>query len=89
MHQTKPMTHDLWLQKWEAGKFRGWRMVGEGRVEIRPDGSVIAENFQELTSIGGWSGYTQLLPKGVKPKDPEPKPKRPVQGADELDDEDI
>ena len=38
------MTHDLWLQKWEGGKFRGWRLVGEGRVEVRADGSISVEN---------------------------------------------
>lgn len=89
MHRTKPMTHDLWLQKWEAGKFRGWRVVGEGRVETREDGSVTAENFQELTAIGGWNGYTQLLPKGIRPKDPEPQPKRPAQGGDPEEDDDF
>jgi hypothetical protein len=81
------MTHDLWLQKWEAGKFRGWRMVGEGRIETRADGSIVVENFQELTAIGGWNGYTQLLPKGMKPRDPEPQPKRPAHGEADDDEE--
>jgi hypothetical protein len=83
------MTHDRWLQKWEAGKFRGWRIVGEGRIETRADGGITVENFQELTTIGGWNGYTHLLPKGVKPKDPEPQPKRPAQGAIDLDEDDL
>jgi hypothetical protein len=31
----------------------------------------------------------QLLPKGIRPKDPEPQPKRPDQGGADPDDEDF
>jgi hypothetical protein len=71
-------------QKWEGGKFREWLPVGKGRIEIDGNGNASAENFQDLTSIGGWNGFTALLPIGVKPKDPDPKPKRP-QSAEEED----
>jgi hypothetical protein len=83
MHHQKPFTHVLWLQKWEAGKFREWLPVGKGRIEVDAAGIASAENFQDLTSIGGWNGYTCLTPIGVKPKDPEPQPKRPPRGSDE------
>ena len=73
----KPFTHVLWLQKWEGGKFREWLPIGKGRIHIHEDGTASAENFQDLTSIGGWNGYTRLMPMGVKPKDPAAEPKRP------------
>jgi hypothetical protein len=73
----KPMTHVLWLQKWEGGKFREWLPIGKGRIHIEADGTASAENFQDLTAIGGWNGYTRLMPVGVKPKDPGAEPKRP------------
>lgn len=72
----KPFTHVLWLQKWEGGKFREWLPVGKGRIHIEADGTATAENFQDLTAIGGWNGYTQLMPVGMKPKDPETEPTR-------------
>lgn len=72
----KPFTHVLRLQKWEAGKFREWLPIGKGRVHTETDGSVSVENFQDLTAIGGWNGYTRLMPVGGKPKDPESEPKR-------------
>jgi hypothetical protein len=83
MHQTKPQTHVLWLQKWEGGRFREWLPVGKGRIEIDENGNASAHNFQDLTAIGGWSGYTCLMPMGVRPKDPEPQPKRPQSGGEE------
>ncbi|WP_263351358.1 hypothetical protein [Acidicapsa acidisoli] len=76
MQSTKPLTHVLWLQRWEAGKFREWLPVGKGRVEKDPSGNILVENFQHLTSIGGWNGYTMLLPIGVMP--PDPAPQRPA-----------
>ena len=84
MQQTPTMTHDLWLEKYVAGQFRGWRHVGEGYIEKRGDGTFAVHNYQDLTSIGGWGGYTQLLPKGMKPKDPEPKrPSRPQDNSED------
>jgi hypothetical protein len=56
MQQQKPFTHVLWLQRWEHGKFAGWYEVGKGRIEIDAAGKASAENFQALTSIGGWNG---------------------------------
>jgi len=79
------MTHDIWLQKWEAGKFRRWREVGEARVTVDGTGNISVESYQDLTAIGGWSGYTQVLPKGIRPKDPEPQPKRPEQSGEQGD----
>jgi hypothetical protein len=81
----KSFTHVLWLQKWEGGKFREWLPVGKGRVHVDAEGKVSAENFQDLTAIGGWSGYTCLMPIGVKPKDPDFKPKRPGQSDGEAE----
>jgi hypothetical protein len=85
MHQTKPLTHVLWLQKWEGGRFRKWLQVGKGRIEIDADGTATVHNFQDLTAIGGWSGYTCLLPIGVKPNDPEPIPKRPASPSGDVE----
>jgi hypothetical protein len=85
MQQTKPLTHVLWLQKWEGGRFRESLQVGKGRIEIDEQGNASAHNFQDLTAIGGWSGYTCLMPLGVRPKDPELQPKRPAQSAEDGD----
>lgn len=82
MHQTKPPTHTLWLQKWEGGRFREWLAVGKGRVDIDENGVAQAHNFQDLTTIGGWSGYTCLMPNGIRPKDPEAKPLRSARDDD-------
>jgi hypothetical protein len=49
----------------------------------KADGNVSAENYQDLTAIGGWNGYTSLMPIGVKPKDPSSDPKRPTDGERE------
>ena len=84
MHQTKPLTHILWLQKWEGGRFREWLQVGKGRVEIDENGVASVHNFQDLMSIGGWNGYTCLMPIGVRPKDPESRPQRPQTGVEEI-----
>lgn len=85
MSEKKPLTHALWLQKREAGRFREWLEVGKGRIEIDENGNASADNFQSLVSIGGWNGYTRLLPIGIKPKDPEPKPQRPAQISEPSD----
>jgi hypothetical protein len=87
MHQTKPPTHNLWLQKWEGGRFREWLQVGKGRIDTDENGNSSAHNFQDLTAIGGWSGYTCLLPIGIRPKDPEAKPQRPSLTSDVSDEE--
>jgi hypothetical protein len=78
--QQKPFTHTLWLQRWEGGKFREWHQAGKGRVEVHADGTITVENFQTLTVIGGWNGYTKLLPNGITPEPPEQTPKRPTTG---------
>ena len=83
MQQQKPSTHVLWLQRWEHGKFAGWYQVGKGRIDIDAGGNASAENYQMLTTIGGWNGYTRLLPIGITPKDPEPQPKRPARSDGE------
>jgi hypothetical protein len=85
VHQTKPLDYILWLQKWEAGRFREWLQVGKGRIDIDENGVASAHNYQDLTSIGGWTGYTCLMPIGVRPKDPEPQPKRPAQSGEQGD----
>jgi hypothetical protein len=51
----------------------------EWEEALVPDGTVTVENFQHLTAIGGWNGYTRLMPLGVKPKDPELEARRPSQ----------
>jgi hypothetical protein len=38
-------------------------------------------NLNRLT-IGGWNGHVLFLPIGVKPEDPEDKPKRPSNAGD-------
>lgn len=83
MHQTKPFTHVLWLQKWEAGRFRERLPVGKGRIEIDESGNASVHNYQDLTSIGGWTGYTCLMPVGVRPKDPDLQPQRPRSAEEE------
>jgi hypothetical protein len=77
MQQTKVPTHTMWIQKWEAGKFREWLPVGKGWIDVDENGVPSVHNYQDLTSIGGWSGYSCLMPIGIRPKDPEQHPKRP------------
>ncbi len=86
MEPKSPYTHVLWLQLYQRGKFHGWWKAGYGRVETDADGKITAHNFQKVTSIGGWNGYTLLLPIGEDPPDPQVQPKRP-QTSDEQGDE--
>jgi hypothetical protein len=84
MPPRKPHTHVLWIQKWEGGKFREWLPAGKGRIDIDAQSSMVAHNFQDMTVIGPWNGYTCLLPAGSKPPLP-PSPKRPQAEDDEED----
>jgi hypothetical protein len=72
----KPMTHVAWAQHYRGGKFRKWVEVGEGRIEIDGNGTAIA-HFEPDRNVRGDTGYTCLMPIGVRPPDPEPQAKRP------------
>jgi hypothetical protein len=86
MEAESPYTHVLWLQLWQRGKFRGWYKAGVGRLEMDADGNVtVVHNHQHMTTLGGWNGYSQLLPIGVMPENPQAQPKRPTPGDDEDD----
>jgi hypothetical protein len=76
--EQKPHTHVLWLQLYQRGKFRGWYKAGYGRIETDADGKLSAHNFQHMTTLGGWNGYSLLLPIGDDPPTPQVQPKRPT-----------
>lgn len=71
----KPMTHIAWAQYYEAGKFREWVEIGKGRIDVDRDGAITAHVFENRIPRGD-SGYTCLIPIGVRPPDPQP-PRRP------------
>ena len=73
---SKPMTHDAWQKNYRAGKFVGWRQVGDGRVEVDSRGKAKSYTYYDRT-VRGDTGYTVLLPKGETPPMPKPQPKRP------------
>jgi hypothetical protein len=83
--EQKPHTHVLWLQLYQRGKFRGWYKAGYGRIETDPDGKISAHNFQHMTTIGGWNGYSLLLPIGDEPPTPQTPPKRPASPGEDGD----
>lgn len=78
----KPMTHIVWAQHYQGARFREWVEIGRARIETDASGNTVVHSFTNRIPRGD-SGYTCLLPIGVKPKDPEPKPKRPANPDDE------
>jgi hypothetical protein len=78
----KPMTHIVWAQHYQGARFREWVQMGRARVEQDASGNIVVHSFTYGIPRGD-SGYTCILPIGVKPKDPESKPKRPARPSDE------
>jgi hypothetical protein len=66
------MTHIAWSQHFRGGKFRKWVEVGEGRIEVDSTGAATVHVFEDR-SVRGDSGYTCLLPVGIRPADPQPQ----------------
>jgi hypothetical protein len=82
LEQKKPMTHVAWAQYYEGGRFREWVEIGRGRIDVDSNGTVTAHVFENRIPRGG-SGYTCLMPIGVKPPDPQPQAKRPAHSDEE------
>jgi hypothetical protein len=81
LDQNKPMTHIVWAQHYQGARFREWVEIGRARIETDANGNTIAHSFTNRISRGD-SGYSCLLPIGVRPKDPELQPKRPTQSGE-------
>jgi hypothetical protein len=77
----KPMTHIVWAQHYQGTRFREWVEIGRARVETDESGNTVAHSYTNRIPRGD-SGYTCLLPIGIKPRDPPANPKRPGEGPD-------
>lgn len=84
MKPLKPLTHALWVQEWDGAKFLRWRNAGEGYLAVDEKGRTAAHNFHAMLPVGGWSGYSVLLPIGEPPPDP-PKQKEQITTANDED----
>jgi hypothetical protein len=80
----KPMTHIVWAQHYQGSRFREWVEIGRGCIEADGNGSTTGHVFTNRIPRGD-SGYSCLLPIGVRPKDPEPQAKRPAELSGEED----
>ena len=78
----KPMTHIVWAQHYQGARFREWVEIGQARIEVDGKGNTIAHSLTNRIPRGD-SGYTCLMPIGMKPPDPQPQPKRPASSDEE------
>ena len=84
MSEEKPMTHIAWARHFRRGIFCKWVQVGEARIDVDSNGQPAAHVYHDRT-VRGDTGYTCLIPIGVQPPDPPPKPQRPAQSEAEED----
>jgi hypothetical protein len=75
------MTHTAWAKRFQGRHFRKWVEIGEARVTAT-DGITIVHYYNDA-HVRGDTGYTCLLPIGMKPPEPTPQPARPGNAGDE------
>lgn len=78
----KPMTHAVWAQYHEGGRFREWIEIGKARLDTDSSGNSVVHSFTNRIPRGD-SGYTCMVPIGVRPPDPPQQPKRPAASGQE------
>jgi len=78
----KPMTHVVWAKRYRGRHFLKWVQVGEARIEVDGTGVITVHVFEDCT-VRGDTGYSCLLPMGLKPPAPPPQAKRPATSGDD------
>ena len=68
MTDTTPNTHTAFGLKREGKRNSRWLEIGEARLHE----NAVIDVFLDRTIIGGFNGYTRLMPKGLTPPEPEP-----------------
>jgi len=81
---SKTHTHTAYAYQ-RTGKKHGRLLeVGSGRID--PDRNIV-HVVMNRQPLGGYSGYVQLVPHGVKPAPPQAQPERPDAGDEDAGDD--
>jgi hypothetical protein len=68
----RPLTHTVYAQRFEHGKFIKWVATGAAYFEQAADGKFAAHVFTD-SIVRGDNGYLCIMPGGVEPPAPEPE----------------